>query len=1329
MSLSLEAPSLGWRRVPPVVVPMTTEELMATVSAFPGVRRLPAEAPLFAAVMIAGIEVAATRSGEDRALRRSWRERRGVGATPLLLLADEAGRPASVSALGVVDGAGPLRSLEAAALAEVLQRVSSRPRLDAVRELAAELDRLDQAGVPGVKLRELLTLHTLDVRLRNDAARWARATEITKAIDRGADWRAVLSGLGYELERRPHRGFLARFDGRPVAVVHPKAHAAAFARLDDDGRPPEGLLLNDCQSDGAAFGILASGTRLRLFHAEATLGSSAARYVDLDAGALHADDLPFLALLGPAYLAEGGFDDLQVEALSFGASLRRRLDETIRQTVLPALGRSLGRWARAHDRDLASDEVREELERASLTLVFRALFVLYAEGAGHLPMHNRSYRQASLTTLVEEAAETADRLGARSTSLWDRFALLVKAMRTGNPAWGVPAYNGALFAPDGFDGAATLEQGELTDPDFATVLMGMGLDAESGRGVDHSTLDIGHLGHIYEGLLSLHLSVARVALRYDATTDRYRPAEPDEVPDIDVGDVLWLTHEGGRKGGGVYYTRAELVRHLVRQAVVPAFEDHLDRVRNTAATDPKAAAQDLFDFAVLDPACGSAHFLVVVVSELADLTVRFLGQTPLPEVGAALARLRAGASSGAVIDDVALIRRLVLKRCVYGVDVSPMGAEVAKLSLWLASFVPGLSLAYLGGNVVVGNSLVGVARPEAVRWSRDASQGSWLDDALGTALVGAAEAANRVAEGDDRTPEEVGDSEAADVEARQATAGLGHLFDLWTAEPFGVVGARQEASLHGPAVIDGRNTELVEAASGARDRHRFLHWPLTFPRVFVRPHPGFDAVVGNPPWEEVTVEALAFYGLFLPGLRSLPEGSRQAAIDALATERPELPVRLASAQERAALERRSFVAGEYASMPGDPDLYKYFCQRYQTLLRDDGMLGVVLPRSTFVTQGSAAFRRWLFEANTCRRVDFLLNSGRWAFDSEPRYTVALVAAQRRAPGSGHQVGLAGTATSLDQWKRQAGSPPLSLAAEAFGPAWAAPLLRNQAEADVLAKLRRGTPFPRGSERRWNCFPVAELHETNDRHLWQGATGGSPLWKGESFEQYEPHGAGARPCPDDDRVRAEVLKPRPGAGSMLAGELALPARRKAVAHEVGRARVAFRDVSRATDSRTVRACLVPPKVFLTNKAPYLAFAAEGSDHARAACLGVMNSLPFDWEARRFVEINLNFFLLEGLVVPDLNDEDFAVVANCAARLSCPDERFAAFAESVDIEVGPLPDEERERLRVEIDARVARSWALTPDDLGVLFADFTLDAVPAAYRRQLIERLADLPPSAV
>ncbi len=139
------------------------------------------------------------------------------------------------------------------------------------------------------------------------------------------------------------------------------------------------------------------------------------------------------------------------------------------------------------------------------------------------------------------------------------------------------------------------------------------------------------------------------------------------------------------------------------------------------------------------------------------------------------------------------------------------------------------------------------------------------------------------------------------------------------------------------------------------------------------------------------------------------------------------------------------------------------------------------------------------------------------------------------------------------------------------------------------------------------------------------------------------------------------------------------------------------------------CLVPPGVYLTNKAPYLAFPG-GTERDQAACLSIMNSLPFDWQARRFVEINVNYFILEGLRLPALSDADYNAIATAAARLSAVDERFADFAAATGVECGPLPEAERQRIRDDIDARVARAWGLTPEDLHVIFEDFTPDSVP-------------------
>jgi hypothetical protein len=203
----------------------------------------------------------------------------------------------------------------------------------------------------------------------------------------------------------------------------------------------------------------------------------------------------------------------------------------------------------------------------------------------------------------------------------------------------------------------------------------------------------------------------------------------------------------------------------------------------------------------------------------------------------------------------------------------------------------------------------------------------------------------------------------------------------------------------------------------------------------------------------------------------------------------------------------------------------------------------------------------------------------------------------------------------------------------------------------------------------------------------------------------------------------VRKVKPGAGSLLSGQTTLQARREAIKRELGNARAVYRRVTRSTDSRTIIACLIPPETFIAYSGPYLAFVT-GEHTERAACLGVMNSLPFDWQARRYVELSLSMTTLESMSLPRLDDTEFNEIARAAARLSCPDERFAEFAEATGVECGPLDDEERKRLRAEIDARVAHAWDLTAEELEVVFSDFTRDAVPDDYREAVRKRFAEL-----
>ena len=921
----------------------------------------------------------------------------------------------------------------------------------------------------------------------------------------------------------------------------------------------------------AAWSLVFNGTHLRVVDADRLY---ARRFLQVDLDLVLDDERAFAAFWTLTH----------VSAFATVGSGRSRLGEAVEQSQRHAAGvsRSLREGVLA-----ASTAVLEallggkksgravppldSLFEQALTIVYRILFLLFAEARGLVPLWHPIYRDSYSFESLRLEAERARPIAG----LWDALRASARLAHAGCEAGElrVTAFNGRLFAP----GRTPLaERRDLDDAAGTRALLALTTRPASDKAglerITYRDLGVEQLGSVYETLLDYEPRVQRSTGRVPAAG---RPV------------VTLARGSGARKATGSFYTPQPIADYLVRRVLGPLVQ--------------RATPDRILQLRVVDPSMGSGAFLVAACVFLAEA------------YEAALIR-----DGGCRPDDFgdherAVTRRTVAERCLYGVDVNPTAVQLGRLSLWLATLAADRPLTFLDHHLQAGDSLLGAwltnvrAAPE-LRRARKATEGAAVlpfpDAGVGDALRAALPVRYNLETAPNDSAEQVRAKERALAALSRRDTLLSkwkRIADVWCAPwfadperafPSAAFGALSDAILNGSGALSAQTSDRYLRSAGAiAESRRLFHWELEFPEVFFDvngtrlPNAGFDAVIGNPPWDMIRAD----WG---------SADDRQRARDDVGR-----------------LLRFTRDGGVYAAQStGHANRYQLFLERSIALAKHGGRVGLVLPSGLATDHGSASLRRRLFA--DCA-VDAIVgfDNQRGIFPIHRGLRFLLVTATKGSP----TVNIACKFGERDPSSLEGiGEEPAGQCA--WFPVRLSPdLLRRVSGADLaipeirtavdLAVVERAAALfaPLGSPGSWSARFGRELNATDDRAHFRPLGAGLVVVEGKHIEPF----------------RVNLHSARYSISSRAAVRLVDSGR-------FGTPRLAYRDVASATNRLTLIAAVLPAGCVSTHTLSCLRTPLPR--RAQDFLCGLFNSLVVNYLVRLRVTTHVTTGVVERLPGP-------------------------------------------------------------------------------------------------
>ncbi|KSD35252.1 restriction endonuclease [Pseudomonas aeruginosa] len=1140
-------------------------------------------------------------------------------------------------------------------------------------------------------------------------------------------------------------------------------------------------------SEPLQWGIVSNGKQLRLLRDAASLTRPSFLEVDLAdllSGQryaefanvwrlLHASRAPQL-LPPPTGRGAGGegtciWEQWRNEGQQEGTRVRDGLRNGVEQALL-----TFGTGFLQHP---ANQSLRTALDNGTLSkdayfqqllrLIYRLIFVFTVEERGVLHPQDdspdalaarRSYAEGYALARLRELC-LKRRARTRHDDQWQAIRIVFRGLAQGEPRLALPALGG-LFAPEqcpdldiaSLDNAHLLAA--LQHLRWAVVAQGKG---SSLTPVDYRNMGPEELGSVYESLLELVPEV-------DLPARTFAFFEPEQG----------AAKGNDRKKSGSYYTPDSLVQELIKSALEPVIEQRL-------AANPGNPTAALLAIRVIDPACGSGHFLLAAARRLAEK----------------LAQLRSleGGQEGAIQpQDYRHALREVVARCIYGVDRNPMAIELARMALWLEGYEEGRPLGFLDHHLQVGDALLGLTDLQVLEQgiAKDAFKPLSGDDkdvckalaktnavalkdlekkrtahAFGqTELVQRHDNGLAALRALEALPEESTEQIATKAQAyerylRSARTGrLAQAADLMlgayllpkTEGDTQVIPttATLYLILQGGELLANQQPALA-AARQACEEARVFHWPLAFPQVFAQG--GFDCVLGNPPWERIKLQEEEFFATRHRDVAEARNKAERAQRIQWLSEgmlaRHLYPELAHETHEDAAEQRlyREFISArrtaEAASLfahvkgddggrypltgVGDVNTYALFAETILQIHADSGRAGFIVPTGIATDDSTKAYFGHITQNR--RLVSLYDIENREAVFPSVHRSYKFCLLTLGAAEQAEFVCFASQVSQLADPRRCFTLTPDEF--RLINPnTLTCPVFRSERDAELTKKLYRAAPVLINESQEggnpWRLsFHTRLFHMAEDSHLFRDRAGPDvvPLYEAKMIHQFD-HRWASYVAGGDSRELTETEKEDSDVSInprywVEAGEL--DSRLDNMKWRNGWL-LGWRDICRATDYRTLISSVIP-RAAVGHK--YLLMFPMAAPERVAALLANINSLTCDFVVRQKVGgTSLTLFTIRQIPVfsPNkYNDGDLAFIVPRVLELTYTAHDLAGWAQDLGYNAPPFafdPDR-RAILRAELDAYYAKLYGLTRDELRYILdpADMLGEGYPSETFRVL------------